>query len=64
MSWLFVIFRLYTRLRIVRSAGWDDVFVVLYVVRVLLVLSTNLTILTSVLPLDLGNNWFHRCLPW
>lgn len=32
LSWTFVTFRLYVRLRTVRSAGWDDFFVFLYLV--------------------------------
>lgn len=29
LSWLVVIFRLHTRLRVVREPGWDDLFVFL-----------------------------------
>ncbi|KAK7957677.1 hypothetical protein PG988_012525 [Apiospora saccharicola] len=32
LSWAFVTFRLYIRLRTVRSAGWDDLFVFLYLI--------------------------------
>ncbi|KAI0127162.1 hypothetical protein BJ170DRAFT_595043 [Xylariales sp. AK1849] len=32
LSWAFVCFRLYVRLRIVRSAWWDDLFVFLYLI--------------------------------
>lgn len=32
LSWLFVGFRIYVRMRIVRSPWWDDLFVALYLV--------------------------------
>ncbi|KAH8883058.1 hypothetical protein GQ53DRAFT_831013 [Thozetella sp. PMI_491] len=32
LSWLAVSFRLYVRTRVVRSAGWDDLFVFLYLI--------------------------------
>lgn len=32
VSWLFVCFRLYVRIRVLRTPGWDDFFVVLYLV--------------------------------
>lgn len=31
-TWICVVFRIYTRLRIIYSPGWDDVFVVLFLV--------------------------------
>ncbi|KAK0614708.1 hypothetical protein B0T14DRAFT_570612 [Immersiella caudata] len=30
VSWIFVVFRLYVRFRVVRLPGWDDLFVILY----------------------------------
>jgi hypothetical protein len=33
LSWIFVCARLFVRLRVVRNPGWDDVFVILYLVR-------------------------------
>jgi hypothetical protein len=32
LSWIFVCFRIYVRIRIVRSPWWDDLFVALYLV--------------------------------
>ncbi|KAH8681765.1 hypothetical protein BX600DRAFT_31080 [Xylariales sp. PMI_506] len=46
LSWIAVCFRLYVRFRVVRSAWWDDLFVILYLIcgslgSVALCLSTN-----------------------